>query len=229
MHLFKRGLFLLAVLIMVLLVASQLSLYSKTTYWLGETFADHSGYMVRHHELMDGTVPNNAVIFLGDSSIHGLYTEAVVANAVNYGIGGLDAAGLLINIPKYKALNRANKIVLDIGANDVFEGKAEELGVRLEAVLEALPAGKPVFLNSMMPTNGYGVTMQEMAKVNDSIRSLCEVRPHCHYLNTWPFFLDEAGAQNQALFHDDQVHLNSAGYRVWIGVLKQALEAENLP
>ncbi|MFW5432272.1 MAG: SGNH/GDSL hydrolase family protein [Methylophilaceae bacterium] len=223
----KRRALLYSIVLLAIFVAlaSKLNVASKLKYWMTEQEKDYADYMIYHHMLMDGSVPNGAVIFLGDSTIHGLLTSAIISNSVNYGIGGLDTAQLLSNIPSYKSLNHASKIVLDIGVNDFFQGQKAGLNDRLKEILKALPEDTHLIWNSLMPSGMAGVKMQEIKDTNDVIKALCLSRNNCTYINTWDLFTDARGHQDDALFLDDKLHLNTAGYRIWIDALKSALNS----
>ena len=59
------------------------------------TPGEHSERMLSCHQWMDLIVPAGSVVFIGDSITQGLPVSAIVANGINYGIGGDTTVGVL--------------------------------------------------------------------------------------------------------------------------------------
>ena len=77
--------------------------------------------ILRYHERSVDSVPDDSVIFIGDSITQGLCVSAVQPNAVNFGIGSDTTTGVLMRIPAYMpALERAKCIVLAIGVKHLM-------------------------------------------------------------------------------------------------------------
>lgn len=75
--------------------------------------------MVDYHKRMDGSIPDGAVIFIGDSITQGLATSAISHAGVNLGIGLDTTAGVLNRLQFYKSIDRSKAVVLAIGVNDL--------------------------------------------------------------------------------------------------------------
>jgi len=78
----------------------------------------HYHQMVTFHSHMDGNVPDDSVIFIGDSLTQGLCVSAVACPSVNYGIGNDTTLGVLQRISQYESIQRAKVVVIAIGIND---------------------------------------------------------------------------------------------------------------
>lgn len=169
----------------------------------------------------DPLVPEGAAIFLGDSITEAMPVDAVAPYAVNYGIQWQTSVQLLESMKGYGSLNRAGVVFLNIGTNDVFRGAdASEVRGRLQHVLDALPADRPLVWSGILPAKAHAPTIQA---VNATIRQMCAARGHCTYVDTWALMACD-GQQIEGYFQDG-VHPTTAGYAVWVGELRRHLIA----
>jgi len=180
--------------------------------------------MIRYYLWMDELVPEKSVVFLGDSITQSLVTAAVAPYAINYGIGGENTAELLDAIPSYKSLDRASAIVLAIGINDLAQGMKEGLNDRYQRIVAALPRENTLIWSSVMPAKGWKINSLDIVEANRTIKTLCQKRENCVFVDTWSFLADANGQMIQHYFHGDGVHLSLDGYREWILALKQAIQ-----
>lgn len=157
----------------------------------------------------DPLQPAGAVVFLGDSLTQGMPVLAVADRALNYGVSGQTAKGLLEAMPTYGAVRRARLVVLTIGTNDV--GNRTPLS-EVEATLRALSAAIPGALvwNGVPPTK-----KGDVGPINALVRRLCAERADCRYTET-PF---------QASDFRDGTHLTREGYARWVASLGAAVSA----
>jgi lysophospholipase L1-like esterase len=63
---------------------------------------------------------------------------------------------------------------------------------------------------------------ERIQELNDRYRRIAHARG-IRYLDLWPALADENGALNRAFTADD-LHLNGAGYRAWIDLLRPVVE-----
>jgi lysophospholipase L1-like esterase len=185
--------------------------------------------LVPYHERMDGSVPNGAIVFLGDSLVHTLVTSAVADRTVNYGIGADTVAGLRARLPVYESLREARAIVLSIGVNDLWYREPQEIIPRYDALLSELPSHVPVVANAVFPVmEGFGVAAGTNAKVlqlNKAFAELVNTYPNIHFVDNHARFTNESGELRAEYHIGDGLHLSSEGYAVWIDVLQQSLSA----
>lgn len=183
--------------------------------------------MIRYHQWMDNSIPDRAAIFLGDSITQGLATAAIAPYSVNYGIGGEDTAQFIDAIPIYRSLARASVIFLAIGINDIINIKQDMkigLNERYRKIMKILPNKTPLIWSAVMPIGRRGVLLSDITDANNAIKTLCEKRGNCIYVDTWRFLADRNGKIIKRFFLDDGVHLSSEGYKAWIAALKQAMQ-----
>ena len=179
----------------------------------------HGQRTLAFHRYMDGSVPDGAVIFLGDSITQGLATSAVAPDSVNFGIGSITTFELLDNLRWYQSLQRASAVFLNIGINDIGRGSTEGLTERLKAIADAIPASTPLIWSGIMPVYTGTIDPKDIEATNRSIRTFCTERPRCTYVDSAKVF----GPEGDALFLDG-LHPNDLGYARWIAALRPAYE-----
>jgi lysophospholipase L1-like esterase len=193
---------------------------------LRETASGHYESMLSYHKYMDENVPDSCVIFLGSSLTQGLAVAAVAPYSVNYGIGGETTTQLLEAIPHYRSLRRAKNLVLAIGINDILQGKQNRLHENYSKIIAALPRDVPLIWSSIMPVRAASWMRMKKTDIQDTnriIKSLCERRGNCTFVDMNPQFKDSNNSTIPQYFLDDGIHLSPDGYRRWISALKKAL------
>ncbi|MCK5860895.1 MAG: hypothetical protein KAH38_00325 [Candidatus Hydrogenedentes bacterium] len=189
----------------------------------------HFRRMSTYHGRMDGSVPEGAVLFIGDSITQGLCVAAICEHGVNYGIGSDTTAGVLERLPLYTSTARAAAVVLAIGVNDLQRRDNEYILENLREILERVTKDVPVVISSILPLDeraaaGSAGRNERIAKLNEEIAALCILFPTCVYVNAFPLLLDDT--KNLSVFYHvgDGVHPNTAGYEKWIDALRNGIE-----
>jgi len=168
------------------------------------------------------SVRPHRVTALGDSITHGLGNDADAV--LNLGLHGETTHGLLRSLPYYEhSVAGASAVLLMIGTNDAWQNQTEGIERRLEGIIQAIPADKPVIWSSIPPSGHWAFNLRRVAAVNRFIQSVAEQRPNTAFVDTWALFTDERGFLNYDYFLSDRVHLSPAGYRRWTKALKDAL------
>jgi lysophospholipase L1-like esterase len=191
----------------------------------------HFQGMLTFHRLMDETVPDNSVVFLGDGHVQALAVTAVSPDAVNFGIGGQSTAQLLEAIPSYKSLRRASAIVLEIGISDIVHGKQAGLQQRYQRIVASLPRETTLIWNAVMPIRHkpwMKMNPSDIAEANRIINSLCESRGKCIFVDTWKFLGDNNGKINQKYYLEGGEYLSDDGYKEWVRSLRKAVAQAGL-
>ena len=99
--------------------------------------------MLGYHKRMDGNIPDDSTIFIGDSLTQSLAVSAISPRSVNYGIGNDTLIGVLKRIGEYKSIYRSSMIVIAVGINDLKIGKnIEEILYNYEAIIKKIPHKK---------------------------------------------------------------------------------------
>jgi len=186
--------------------------------------------MMKYHERIDPNVPKGAAIFIGDSLTQGLCVDAVFTPSVNYGIGSDTTHGVLKRIPKYKSLDRASIVIIEVGVNDLRRRNNEEILSNYSSILNLLPAHLPVIISGVLPVNedlannatSHNVRIREL---NSRLETLCESRkPLCTFVDSGRSLMDSSGNLSNRYQDGDGLHLNGEGNGVWIQELKNGIE-----
>lgn len=198
-----------------------------------DEITDHYRRMMIYHGYMDGNVPEGAVVFIGDSITQGLCVSAVAPLAINYGIGSDTTFGVLQRLPKYKSLEGCAAVVFAIGVNDLSRRDDEEIVKNWQEIMDQIPADTPAIFSGILPLDPEGQGRKEnlngrIVALNALLEKLCSENGHA-YVNAGPMLSNDEGNLDKAYHTGDGVHLNTAGYEVWISVLRDGLEKVNRP
>lgn len=190
---------------------------------------EHFHRMLRYHLRMDGNVPDGSVLFIGDSLVQGLCTDAVACPSVNYGIGQDTTVGVLTRLPRYRSLLRASALVLEIGANDLDRRDNQQIIENYRQILDAVPRTVPVVCSAVLPVNERLLSPPDesanarICDFNALLEALCAADSRCVFVNSASRLVDADGNLAAALQDGDGVHPNSDGNRIWIEELRAAL------
>lgn len=194
-----------------------------------DEITDHYRRMMVYHEYMDGNVPDGAVVFIGDSITQGLCVCAVTPLAVNYGIGSDTTYGVLQRLPKYKSLEHCSAIVFAIGVNDLSRRSDEEIIGNWKLIMQRIPEDIPAVFSAMHPLDAETKNISEesnqrIVRLNEALKNLC-AENNQYFASAYAKLVNEKGNLDPAFHTGDGVHLNTAGYQVWIAVLQTALQS----
>ena len=195
---------------------------------------EHYHRMVNYHRSIDPLVSAGTIVFIGDSHLQALHTEAVASPSVNYGIGNDTTHGVLLRIPSYPSLDHAAAIVLAIGFNDLRHRSNEEILSQFAKIIDALPPDVPIILNGILPV-GKKISPRwlpgppdRITKLNRDLAALAQRERRITFLDPGPALADPGGHLKPTYHLGDEVHLSEAGKRRWIKALQTAL-APHLP
>jgi len=173
--------------------------------------------------------PENAVLFLGSSSIRLWNLPNFFGNTktINRGFGGSEISDS-IHFANRIALNyKPRVIVFYAGDNDIAKKKTAERVVKdfktfADLVHKKLPKTRLVFI-PIKPSLSRWKLWPEMKTANDSIRAHCEKRTHLEFADIITPMLGTDGKPRPELFAKDGLHLSKAGYKEWTKVVKPLL------
>jgi lysophospholipase L1-like esterase len=223
-----RPLSFLPVIFPLVLLASFLSVPHQCLAESDE-ITDHYRRMMVYHEYMDGNVPEDAVVFIGDSITQGLCVSAVAPRAINYGIGSDTTFGVLKRMPKYKSLEKCGAVVFAIGVNDLARRSNEDIVDNWKLISERVPENTPVLFSAILPMDlsqkeGKSMSNERIIELNGALEKLCAEKGHA-FVDAGPQLRNDQGDLDAAFHTGDGVHLNTAGYERWIAVLKEGLQS----
>lgn len=227
---------LLHVLVLVLFWKSNFlaAVASKLGYQSSNRLRSHYRDMVAFHRRSVGTVPDEAVILIGDSLTQGLCAASVADRAVNYGIGADTTSGVLHRLPVYQpALQRASSIVLAIGVNDTKRrGSSQRRDVAVLAnyrsILALLPREVPVIVSSVLPVKNQARNAR-IRHLNERLATLAAEFDNATFVDNTVALTDPAtGCLRADCEVGDGIHLNSIGNSLWAEQLRSQLASLKL-
>ena len=177
------------------------------------------------------STPDNAVLFVGSSSIRFWPTAVYFSNrkVVNRGFGGAHISDVNHFVQETVFSHDPSVVVFYAGDNDVWAGKREaqilDDFVEFVSAVQAESTNTPIVFVSLKPSPSRWSVWAEMQAANQTIRSLVDGDPFLHYADVATPMIGNDGVPIPGLFLDDGLHLNAEGYGVWTDVVKTVLLA----
>ncbi|KXO09164.1 N-Acetylneuraminate cytidylyltransferase [Moritella sp. JT01] len=204
------------------LVGRKIGVYQPTE------ISDYYNIITTYHKRMDGSVPEGATIFIGDSITQGLATAAISEYSVNYGIGFDTTVGVINRLPFYKSVTTAKSIVIAIGVNDLKRRENSRIVKNYQKILNFIPKDKKIILSAVLPVDervsSVKVSNKRILQLNSALKKMSTNYVNVIFINS-SNMLQEPNGNLKSTFHTgDGVHLNTDGYRVWISLLRKALD-----
>ncbi len=173
--------------------------------------------------------PPNVALFVGSSSIRmwPLETSFPETSVVNRGFGGSQFSDAIHYADALFGPHTPSVIVLYEGDNDIAAGLTpvqvrDHYRIMRETIRAHHPA-VPVLFLSIKPSPRRSEMWPDMQVANNMIRALCDADPDTAYVDVASVLLSADGQPDPALFLDDALHLNDAGYACWRDVLAPLL------
>jgi lysophospholipase L1-like esterase len=140
------------------------------------------------------------------------------APMANRGIGGERSGDVLARL--HTAIDHPRAVFLLVGTNDLSAAIPEqEITENVAAIIDTIThvsPGIPLYVQSVMPR---GLAFRdEVRSLNERYREITAAA-ETHYLDLWPALATPEGALNPDMTNDT-LHLNGAGYRAWVDVLR---------
>jgi lysophospholipase L1-like esterase len=176
------------------------------------------------------SAPTDAVLFVGSSSIVGWATHEAFPGwpIINRGFGGSQMSDLNHYFDQVVKPYRARAIVVYEGDNDIEGGRTpaeirEGFVAFVRKVRETQP-DTPIVLLAIKPSESRWEHWPRMQEANALLRTLAEAERAVTFVDVATPLLGDDGRPRAALFKDDRLHLNAAGYEVWQKTLQPVLQ-----
>jgi len=176
--------------------------------------------------------PSDAIMFAGSSSIRLWSTinkDMLPYNVIQRGYGGAKLSDFAVYADRIIHPHPCQAIVIfianDIAGNDNDKSPLEvsQLFRKTLNIIRRKFRTTPVFWISITPTPARWHVWPEIEEANEMIRDICIARQNTYYIDTVRYFLTPSGLPDSKLFVEDRVHLNSDGYTIWAGVIRNEL------
>ncbi|MBW7992595.1 MAG: hypothetical protein FVQ84_21620 [Planctomycetes bacterium] len=199
---------------------------AKRLGWRKSSHTEHYNRMLAFHRRIDACVPENAVIFIGDSFIQGMCVSAIVEGGVNFGVGGDTTAGVLKRLSMYTSIKRARAIVLAVGFNNLRERNNSQIVKNYREILLKMPENVKVVFCSVLPIDETCRSERyndRIIELNRSSAEICSSMENCQFVDLAEKLRDTQGNLSRHYHEGDGIHLNSKGYSIYNETLKASL------
>ncbi len=183
---------------------------------------DYFHTMVAFQQRIDKNLAPKSALFIGDSLTQGLAVSRITSNAVNYGIGNDTTVGVIDRLPLYQSIESSKFIVLAIGVNDFKYRSIEQIIANFDVILLMLSSARQIIISAILPVDEnaqHYIKNNEIKRLNTSLAELSLNFPNADYFD----ISDKLSLSENLIDHyhvGDGVHLNKAGYDIWINNLK---------
>jgi lysophospholipase L1-like esterase len=176
------------------------------------------------------TPPENAVLFVGSSSIRmweNLRSSFPNLKVINRGFGGSRLEDVNHYFDRIVTPYQPKTIVLYAGENDIQEGVTPEVVAEsyrkfARMTREKLPKTKILYV-SLKPSPSRWKIAGQFRKANELIKTETENDKRAQFINVWSGMLGADGEPLPEIFLSDKLHMNEKGYAIWRGVLAKYL------
>jgi lysophospholipase L1-like esterase len=188
----------------------------------------HYHEMLAFHKRVDQNIPENSLIFVGDSLTQGLTVIAIFPHSINYGIGQDTTVGVLNRIPFYRSILESKTVIIGIGINDLRRRSNDEILTNYSKIVALIPNNISILFSAVLPVNemvsGKIGANDRLKKINDGLRELCKMHQRLHFLNISKLLANSDGELSSKYHIGDGVHLNGLGNKIWITALKEYIQ-----
>jgi lysophospholipase L1-like esterase len=161
------------------------------------------------------------IVFSGDSTIsRGNWSSYFGFPIENDGVSGLESWQLVNTIEGYVA-SKPNKIVIAIGGNNILNRHEGVLVGDICTIIDKIRTVSPatrIFILSILPVkDNFSCTLIE--SYNNQIYSYCSVK-NVKFISVYGLFKSSSTIINLKYYLGDGVHLNDAGYQVYVDAIR---------
>jgi lysophospholipase L1-like esterase len=148
--------------------------------------------------------------------------------SLNRAFGG----STLLDVIRYRedVINKYNpeRIVIYCGENDIASSEAvtgkivlDRFKVLHQHIREKFPKTK-IYYVSIKPCPLRWNMRDRMMEANTQIRRFCKKQKHTYFISIWNQMLENS-KPNPSLFLEDNLHMNSKGYEIWIKEIRKII------
>ena len=176
--------------------------------------------------------PQGATLFIGSSTFTMWKTieeDLKPIPVINRGFGGSTIPEVIHYMDRIVLPYKPGRIVFYTGGNDIAGGaSAEKVFADFKTFVEKSKAALPNVQIYFVSSKTAPVRIKFAATVdrfNDLVIEYVKQTPGLHFIDTRPLLVNEQGGPREELYLKDRLHMNRAGYELWIPVIKSALSA----
>jgi lysophospholipase L1-like esterase len=177
--------------------------------------------------------PRDAVVFVGSSSIRmwDLAKWFPDVPTLNRGFGGSQICDAAHFVDVLVIKHKPRVVVFYSGDNDIASGKSAEqvhadFSEFMKKIRAALPETPVVFI-SIKPSIARWMFRDVQREANRLIASEQRRDKHLEYVDVWPAMLGDDGQPRKDIFLEDGLHMNDAGYKLWVNLITQFVRGKD--
>jgi lysophospholipase L1-like esterase len=180
--------------------------------------------------------PQNAVLFLGSSSIR-LWTNLAQSfpghKVLNRGFGGSQLSDSAALVERLVLPYKPKLVLLYAGDNDIAGGKSpEQVFADFKTFVQRVHSAIPMMRIGFISIKPSPVRTQYLAQVraaNKLVGDYAASNPKLLFIDVFTALLDQDGRPKAELYRQDGLHLNPAGYAIWSSILKPVVDQFDRP
>lgn len=176
----------------------------------------------------------NGILFIGSSSIRlweNLERDMAPLPVIKRGFGGSKIRDAAVYSNRIVTNYKPKIVILFSGTNDLAGNELDKKPTDIlngfmtfvTKVRQDLP-DVLIYNISITPTPARINMLAEVQATNALIKNYCESEEKLFYFDLADQFLTKNGQARKELFIEDGLHLNDAGYKVWLDEMKPVLE-----
>jgi lysophospholipase L1-like esterase len=178
------------------------------------------------------TETEKSIVFIGSSSFtmwHSLQADLPEYKIINNAFGGSTLLDVIRYVDDIIPEKHTKQIVVYCGENDLAADSTvtgEIVAQRFEQLFHLLRKkikNVPILYVSMKPSPSRVHLMDKMETGNKLISYFLKKQKNRGYINVFNRMLKEDGTVMDDIFLQDRLHMNKAGYAIWIPLLKNGL------
>ncbi|OEK03584.1 hypothetical protein BFP97_19590 [Roseivirga sp. 4D4] len=172
----------------------------------------------------------NRIVFTGSSSIR-LWTDFKDYfsdhNVINTGFGGSETSDLIHYKKELVSNFKPEQVFIYEGDNDINSGKSSfEIFTDLTALVGDLiikDGIKNIVIISPKPSIARWSLKAKYEELNQVLEKVCAIWDEIQFVDVWTPMLNTDGSLKKDLFIEDGLHMNKAGYDIWIAQIRPFL------
>lgn len=185
-----------------------------------------------HTDSIVKTETEKNILFIGSSSFtmwHSLQADLPEYKIINNAFGGSTLLDVIRYVDDIIPEKHTRLIVVYCGENDLAADSTvtgEIVAQRFEQLFHLLRKkikNVPILYVSMKPSPSRVHLMDKMETGNKLISYFLKKQKNRGYINVFNRMLKEDGTVMDDIFLQDRLHMNKAGYAIWIPLLKNAM------
>ena len=168
--------------------------------------------------------PKNAILFIGSSSFtrwSNVQTAFPEHTIINRGFGGSRLTDVIRYAYEVILPYAPRQVVIYCGENDLADSdtvKAKDVVLRFKTLFGIIRQNLPntsIYFVSIKPSPSRKQLLPQFREANRQIRAFLRLQKSAGFINVYDAMLTPKGAPREELFVDDNLHMNTEGYRIW--------------